>query len=182
MQATLALDDRPRDVVQDDDMGSSGLDRFGWNHKDASADFGNSNLPRPFESTDVAFAQASVDCKQHHPGKPRGQLREEPILLVPSDRVGFSRRFRQHADQRWRRLESRPTVIMAIGPCGALEDSSDDLQACLGSSTHFGFFLDLRQQNRTELGAIIIRRFAPLGEPRVGCSESVLSREKSCGT
>ena len=62
----------------------------------------------------IAPAQAGVDGKEHLPRQTCGQLRKEPVLLVPGDRVGRSRRFGQHGDQRWHPLEPRATVAVAV--------------------------------------------------------------------
>ena len=79
----------------------------------------------------IAPAQAGVDGKEHHPRQTCGQLRKEPVLLVPGDRVGWSRRFGQHCDQRRHPLEPRASVIVAVRARGTIEDRTCHFQTAI---------------------------------------------------
>ena len=55
IDSTLRLHDRPCSIVQDDDVGAFGLERFGRDDEDAAANFGHGNLPSPLQPAYIAI-------------------------------------------------------------------------------------------------------------------------------
>src|ERR1700737_3056383 len=80
----------PSDVIQNSDVWPVGLECFPRDYKDTAADFGYRNLPTPLQAADIAFAQAGVDGEKNHAGESRRQFGKEPVLLIPSDGVGWT--------------------------------------------------------------------------------------------
>jgi hypothetical protein len=72
-----------------------------------------------------------VHGEEGHALQMREQLRKEPILLVPCDRICESRRFGEHRGQRWDRFEPRAAVLVAVGASRAFEDRAHQLQAAV---------------------------------------------------
>src|SRR6202049_42909 len=131
IQTTLRLHDGPSCVIQNDHVRAFGLERFGRDHEYTTADLGHGNLPCPFQSAHIALAQASIDGEERHTTEACGQLREESVLLLPGDRVGQTRRFRQHRDQ-WRQgVEPGTAVVISIGPSRAIQDRAHHLKAAI---------------------------------------------------
>jgi hypothetical protein len=61
--ATLFFNDRPSDVVQDDDVRSLRLERIGRNDKHTPVYFWNDNFPSPLKTANVGFAKPGIDRK-----------------------------------------------------------------------------------------------------------------------
>src|SRR5262245_35306752 len=54
--ASLRLDDRPRGVVQDHDLGPPRFELFRRNHEDRPIELRNRDLPEPLQPTEVRIA------------------------------------------------------------------------------------------------------------------------------
>ena len=76
MLPSLRLDDRPGDVIQNHDVRSFGLERFGRNDEYAAPELGHFNFPFPLQAAYVAVAQPCVDRKECHACKVGRSLRK----------------------------------------------------------------------------------------------------------
>ena len=66
MFAALRFDDRPGNIVKDDDVRTFGLEGFWRNQEHASSDLGYCNLPLPLQPTDDADAEPCADGEERH--------------------------------------------------------------------------------------------------------------------